>query len=173
MSKELRQSVWRALAVLPLFAHAATAELLHTTIAARIIASGGFCDTPPDQIVPAPNSNGGSFERNFGGFAFVEKGDQLPARQGMGVGVRVILPGYGPGSPVTVLVQPADDGPSSWDLTVDPDGAIEFGTRPPDGEALPPGRYLLSVLDGSLSLMTFAFTLESEIEDGLCMPAVS
>lgn len=173
MSKGWRRRVWPALALVALFAEAARADLVHTTVGALILAAGGHCDQPPDELVPAPNSNGGYFERHFGEYVFVEEGDRFPARKGMGVGVRVVLPGYGPGSPVTVMVESTSNRPSSWDLRVDPDGQIEFGTLPPDGEALAPGRYLLTVLDGSRNLMSFAFIVEREIEDGLCTPAVS
>ncbi len=172
MATAWQRRSWSALALLALFPSAAAAELLHTSIGARIIAAGGHCDKPPNELIAAPNSNGGYFERHSGDYVFAVDGDRFPARKGLGVGVRVVLPGYGPGSPVTVLVESAGDR-SSWDVTVDPDGEIEFGTLPSDGEALQPGRYLLTVMDGRRNLMSFAFIVEREVEDGLCLPFVS
>jgi hypothetical protein len=168
-----RQDTWGMAVILTLFAPVASAELLNTTVGARILGAGGHCDKPPDQIVPAPNAKDGYFERHNGGYVFAVLGDRFAARKGLGVGVRVVLPGYGPGSPLTVRTWSAHDGPSTWDVRVDPDGEIEFGTLPQDGYALLPGRYLLSVLSGSDVLMTFAFTVEAEMEDGICLPSVS
>jgi hypothetical protein len=164
---------WLALALVALLAEGAAGDLLHTTIGARVIAFGGHCDKAPDELIPAPNSNGGFYERHFGDYVFVVEGDRFPARKSMGLGVRVVLPGYGPGSPVTVLIEAPGERPNSWDVTVDPDGEVEFGTFPPDGEALRPGLYLLSVLDRGHALMTFSFIVEREADDGLCVPAVS
>jgi hypothetical protein len=173
MSRALWRKVWPAIALMALIPSGAGAEYLQRAPGARVIAAGGHCDKPPDELRPAPAAKDGYIEHHEGEYVFAVDGDTFPARKGLGVGVRVVVDGYGPGSALTVRTWSAHDGPSTWDVRVDPDGQVEFGTLPSDGHALLPGRYLLSVLSGDRALLTFAFTVQDELEDGICIPAVS
>lgn len=146
------------------------AELLSSRVPVTVIASGGFCDHPPDEYVPAPEAEGGRYERNFRGFDYVVRGDRFPAQIALGIGVRVRIKGYGPGRPIRVLVQPPEGRSGSWDQKIGQDGELEFGRLPAVGDALPEGRYLLSVIDDGRYLFTFALTLDGIAEESLCVP---
>jgi hypothetical protein len=148
----------------------ADAELLATSLPVKVVASGGYCDQPPDEIVAAPEADGGQYEHNFRPFDYVVKGDRFPAQIRLGIGVRVKISGYGPGRSVRVLVVPPEGRTGAWDMRIGPDGQLEFGRLPAIGGALPEGRYLLSALDGGKYLFTFALTLEGEAEESLCVP---
>ena len=146
------------------------AELIATRVPVTVIASGGFCDSPPDQYVAAPEAEGGRYEHNFHGFDYVVRGDRFPAQVALGIGVRVRIEGYGPDRSVRVLVEPPAGRSGSWDQKIGRDGELEFGRLPAIGGALPQGRYLLSVLDDGRYLFTFALTLDGMAEESLCVP---
>jgi hypothetical protein len=148
----------------------AHADLIANRVPVTVITSGGFCDHPPDEYVPAPNAEGGRYEHNFRGFDYVVRGDRFPAQIALGIGVRVRITGYGPGRSVRVLIQPPEGRSGSWDQKIGQDGDLEFGRLPATGDALSEGRYLLSALDGERFLFTFALTLDGMAEDSLCVP---
>lgn len=148
----------------------ALAELLAQRVPVTVIASGGFCDQPPDEVISAPGADGGQYEHNFRAFDYVVRGDHFPAQIRLGIGVRVRIDSYGPGHPIRVLIVPPEGRTGSWDLKIGQDGELEFGRLPAIGGALPEGRYLLSALDGDSSLFTFALTLEGLAEESLCVP---
>jgi hypothetical protein len=151
-------------------AGSARAELARQWVPVRIIASGGFCDHPPDEYVRAPDAEGGRYEHNFSEFDYVVRGDSFPAQIGLGIGVRSRIEGYGPGRVVRVRVQPPNGRAGSWEMPVGQDGELEFGRLPATGKALEEGRYYLSVLDEGRKLFTFAISLEGDAEASLCVP---
>jgi hypothetical protein len=148
----------------------ARAELVRHWLQVTVVASGGFCDHPPDEIIPAPDADGGQYEHSFRGFDYVVRGDSFPAQISLGIGVRARIEGYGPGRMVRVRIQPPSGPSGSWEMKVGPDGELEFGRLPAIGKALEEGRYYLSVVDQGRRLFTFAITLEGMVEENLCVP---
>jgi hypothetical protein len=167
---ECLQRLLVVLAIGTALSGAAAADMLKSTVKVKVIASGGQCDKPPDTIIPAPSAGGGQIERSFGPADFVVKGDRFAAQKGLGIFLRVRIRGYGPGREVTVMVEPPVGRTGVWEQPIGRDGELDFGRFPAIGEALPQGRYLLSVLDDGQYLFTYAITLEGEAEESLCVP---
>ena len=162
--------MWRLVVLFAFLASAAPAEMIKAAVKVKVLAVGGQCDAPPDAIVAAPNAGGGQYENTKGLADYVVKGDRFPAQRAMGIGLRVKLSGKWRGKTVTVLVLPPVGRTGSWEQTVASDGTIDFGRLPAIGEALPEGRYLLSVLDQGIYLFTYAITLDGVAEESLCVP---
>ena len=150
-------------------AGAAVAGILKSTVDVTIVAVGGQCDRPPDKLVPAPSAGGGQVERSFGPADVVVTGDYFAAQPGLGVFLRVRIAGYGPGRAVRVMIEPPVGRIGHWDQPIGADGELDFGRFPAPGEALPEGRYLLSVLDGGQYLFTYAITLNGVADESLCV----
>lgn len=149
------------------------ARIVDRTLLPISIFAGGHCDRKPDEVLPAPGTQTGSIDHNFRGFDFVTEGDVLVPAIGMGFGLRVKLPGYGPGKPVTITIKGPNQDLSTWDITVPETGFLEVGRLPMPGEALPEGRYVLSILDGKTLLIAYDFAIVGRDDEGLCFPQVS
>lgn len=165
--------MWRWVLTLAWIGSAAGAEIVTSSVPVVIEAVGGQCEHAPDEVIVAPGAGGGQAERTFGFARYVVTGDRFAAQKGLGIGVRVRMAGYEPGRTVTALIEPPVGRTGSWDVRVDQDGGLDFGRFPAVGEALPQGRYLLSLLDGGKVLFSYAITLVGETDDGLCLPNVS
>ena len=156
-------------------ANSSGAELLHSTPAAEVTDAGGFCDWVPDRVTSPKRQGTKSFETKDDpdGFRFVVAGDRFAARKGLGIGVRLQLFGYHEGQILTVQVDRPQGKKSAYEPPVGAGGVLEVGFLPAKGEALPKGRYRITVLDGSSKLVTYGFTLDAVKDDGLCAPVVS
>lgn len=151
----------------------AQARIIDRTLLPISIVAGGHCDRKPDEVLTAPGTETGTVDYNFSGFDFVTRGDILPPAIGLGFGLRVKLPGYGPGEPLTIRIKSPDRQTSTWDITVSETGYIEVGRLPMPGQALPEGRYVLSILDGETLLIAYDFVITGFDPEGLCFPLVS
>ncbi|MCU0902797.1 MAG: hypothetical protein MUE83_02855 [Tabrizicola sp.] len=160
-------------ALIALCPAAAGARIIDRTLLPVSIFAGGHCDRKPDEILPAPGTETGTIDHNFRGFDFVTKGDILPPAIGLGFGLRVKLPGYGPGHRMTIRIKAPDGDLSTWDIAVPETGTMEVGRLPYPGQALPEGRYVLTILDGDTLLIAYDFVIAGRDDEGLCFPLVS
>ena len=137
------------------------------------IYAGGHCVRKPDELLPAPGTNTGQIDHNFRGFDFVTEGDILPPAIGLGFGLRVKLPGYGPGHRMTIRIKAPDGNLSTWDIDVPETGFMEVGRLPMPRQSLPESRYVLTILDGQTLLIAYDFVMVGGDTEGLCVPMVS
>ena len=151
----------------------AEARIIDRTLLPLSIVAGGHCDRKPDEVLSAPDAEGGKIDHNFRGFDFVTEGDILPPAIGLGFGLRVKLPGYGPGHKLTIRIKGPSGGPSIWDVKVSDTGYLEVGRLPMPGRALPEGRYVLTILDGPTLLIAYDFAIVGFDPEGLCFPLLS
>lgn len=151
----------------------AEARIIDRTVLPTRITAGGHCDRKPDEMLPAPGTETGTVDHNLRGFDFVVEGDILPPAIGMGFGLRVKLPGYGPGHRVTIAIKGPNRDLSTWDIEVPESGYMEVGRLPLAGRALPEGRYVLTLLDGETLLIAYDFVIVGFDPEGLCFPLVS
>jgi hypothetical protein len=165
--------VWRWALAFAWIGSGVGAEIIESAIPVQIVASGGFCEDIPDEIIAAPDASGGQYENRFGHNDYVVLGDFFAAQRGLGVSVRIKLGGYSPGQKVTVRVKPPWGKIGTWDLLIGQDGELEFGRLPATGGSLDEGRYLLSVLDQGRNLFTYRIVLDKEEDATLCVPDVS
>lgn len=154
-------------------ANMATARIIDRTLLPVSIFAGGHCDRKPDEMLPAPGTETGTIDHNFRGFDFVMEGDILPPAIGLGFGLRVKLPGYGPGHLMTIRITAPNGDVSTWDIKVPETGRMEVGRLPVPGQALPEGRYVLTILDGDTLLIAYDFVIVGLDEEGLCFPLLS
>ncbi|WP_305541256.1 hypothetical protein [Tabrizicola sp.] len=154
-------------------ATAAYARIVDRTLLPVSIFAGGHCDRKPDEVLPAPGTETGTIDHNFRGFDFVTEGDILPPAIGLGFGLRLKLPGYGPGHVMTIRIKAPNKDVSIWDIKVPETGTMEVGRLPPPGQALPEGRYVLSILDGDTLLIAYDFVIVGLDDEGLCFPLLS
>ena len=166
----IRLSVPAFVATLCIAATTVRAELVKQMVPVTILSAGGFCDSPPDEIIAAPDAERGQYEHNFRPFDFVVRGDRFPAQISLGIGISVRIDGYGPGSNIRVRISPPSGPIGGWDMTIGQTGVLEFGRVPATGKALETGRYYLSVIDKGRVLFTYSITLKGEAEDSLCVP---
>jgi hypothetical protein len=151
----------------------ASARIIDRTLLPVSIFAGGHCDRTPDEVLPAPGATTGQIDHNFRGFDFVIEGDILPPAIGLGFGLRVKLPGYGPGQKMTIRIKAPDGDLSTWDIKVSETGFLEVGRLPMPGQSLPEGRYVLTVLDGQTLLIAYDFVIVGSDTTGLCTAFVS
>jgi hypothetical protein len=172
----MSRSILLQIAVCVLLAASANdsdARIIDRTLLPISIYAGGHCDRKPDEELPAPGTNTGKIDHNFRGFDFVTEGDILPPVVGMGFGLRVKLPGYGPGHRMTIAIKSPDGNISTWDINVPETGYMEVGRLPMPGHSLPEGRYVLTILDGQTLLIAYDFVIVGFDPEGLCMAPVS
>jgi hypothetical protein len=150
-----------------------TARIIDRTLMPVSIFAGGHCDRKPDEVLPAPGASTGTIDHNFRGFDFVTEGDILPPAIGLGFGLRVKLPGYGPGHRMTIRIKAPDGDLSTWQINVPETGFLEVGRLPMAGQSLPEGRYVLTILDGQTLLIAYDFVMTGSDTEGLCIPMVS
>lgn len=160
-------------ALLALCPNVGAARIIDRTLLPVSIFAGGHCDRKPDEVLKAPGTETGTIDHNFRGFDFVMEGDILPPAIGMGFGLRVKLPGYGPGHPMTIRIKAPSGDVSTWDIKVPQTGFLEVGRLPMQGRALPEGRYVLTILDGDTLLIAYDFAIVGLDDEGLCFPLVS
>jgi hypothetical protein len=146
----------------------AAAQMISSTVPVEVLAAGGHCETPPDEIVAAPGAGGGAVLRNNGLANYVILGDRFPAQVELGIGILVRIAGYGPGRIVTVRIVPPVGNTGEWKLPISEAGDLDFGRLPAIGEPLPQGQYLLSVLDDDKVLFTYAITIAGHDAEILC-----
>lgn len=159
--------------LLALSAMDAQARIIERTMLPLSIFAGGHCDRKPDEVLPAPGTNSGEIDHNVRGFEFVAEGDILPSAIGLGFGLRVKLPGYGPGQRMTIRIKSPDGNLSTWDIDVPETGFMEVGRLPLPGRSLPEGRYVLTILDGQTLLIAYDFVIVGGDTEGLCIPMVA
>ena len=151
----------------------ATAEMLRSSVPVEVIDVGGQCDDPPDALIPSPNASQGVLFREFAPIPFVLRGDEIPGQVGLGIGIRVRLPGYTTGQVVTVRIEPPVGDVGYWEEEIEGGGELYFGRVPAYGEPLPRGRYLLQAYDGNRPLFTYAIHVGRQEDATLCVPDVS
>lgn len=151
----------------------AQARIVDRTLLPLSIFAGGHCDRKPDELLPAPGTETGTIDHNFSGFDFVTEGDILVPAIGLGFGLRVKLPGYGPGTTLTITIKGPNQDLSTWDFAVSQTGHIEVGRLPMPGKSLPEGRYVLGIHDGDRLLIAYDFVIAGIDDEGLCFPLVS
>jgi hypothetical protein len=151
----------------------AGARIIERTLLPLSIRAGGHCDRPPDDVLPAPGTQTGEIDHNFRGFDFVTDGDILPPAIGLGFGLSVKLPGYGPGHRMAIRISAPDGHISTWQIPVPETGILEVGRLPMPGQSLPEGRYVLTILDGETLLIAYDFLIVGADTEGLCTPMVS
>ena len=160
-------------ALQPAWTTDAGAGIIERTLLPLSIRAGGHCDRPPDEVLPAPGTQTGGVDHNFSGFDFVTEGDILPPAIGLGFGLRVKLPGYGPGHRMTIRITAPDGHLSTWHIPVPETGILEVGRLPFPGQSLPEGRHVLTILDGETLLIDYGFLIAGADTEGLCTAMVS
>ena len=152
---------------------AAEARIIDRTLLPLSMRAGGHCDRTPDELLPAPGTETGTIDHNFRGFDFVTDGDILPPAIGLGFGLRVKLPGYGPGHRMTITIKAPGGDLSTWDTPVPETGYVEVGRLPMPGQSLLEGRYVLTIFDGQTLLIAYDFVIAGFDPKGLCFPLLS
>lgn len=153
----------------------AGAAVLDQAAEVQLLASGGYCVTPPDALEVAPGTREGQVSAYDLPYDFLITGDSVPSIRDLGVGVVLRVSGLLPGEWLTVqqgrIGEPGV--PDTWRLLPGPDGSFWFGGTPDPGTRLIEGTYRFSVFRGREPLLTFDIEVTTGPTDEVCVPEIA